>query len=124
MGRIPVGTPRRGVPTICRRTWRTRLSARCRSGAFVRRAGWKRTVDGSFPVSYNGRMEKTPATAFLIHRGKRHEVRAGSTLRDAILKIGLSPEAVLASRRGELITDDTILREGDEIRLIAVISGG
>jgi sulfur carrier protein ThiS len=32
--------------------------------------------------------------------------------------------AVLPTRAGELITDDEILREGDDIRLIAVISGG
>jgi sulfur carrier protein ThiS len=69
-------------------------------------------------------MENPTPTALLIHRNKRHTVRAGSTLRDAILHIGLSPEAVLASRGGELVTDDVILQAGDEIRLVAVISGG
>jgi len=46
------------------------------------------------------------------------------TLRDALIKLGIQPQAVLSTRAGELITDDEILREGDEIRLIAVISGG
>jgi sulfur carrier protein ThiS len=70
------------------------------------------------------RMElQTPKTT-LLHRGKRYEVRSGSTLRDAVRKIGLSPEAVLASMDGRLITDDRILKAGEEIRLISVISGG
>ncbi len=45
-------------------------------------------------------------------------------MRDAIRKIGLSPEAILAARNGELITDDRILLAGEEIHLISVISGG
>jgi sulfur carrier protein ThiS len=69
-------------------------------------------------------METAASVTTLVLRGKRFEVRSGSTLRDAIRKIGLSPEAVLAARNGELITDDRILRPGEEIQLVAVISGG
>jgi sulfur carrier protein ThiS len=60
----------------------------------------------------------------LILRDQRYEVRPGMTLRDALIKLGIQPQAVLPTRAGELITDDEILRDGDEIRLIAVISGG
>jgi sulfur carrier protein ThiS len=70
------------------------------------------------------RMDAQIPKTILIHRGKRIEVRSGSTLRDAIHKAGFSPEAVLAVQDGELITDDRILRPGDEIQLVAVISGG
>jgi len=52
------------------------------------------------------------------------EVRAGMTVRDALRHVGLLPESVLATRKGELITEDEILREGDEVKLVAVISGG
>lgn len=76
------------------------------------------------PPHYNAAMEKERNSTTLVHRGRRFEVPAGSTLRDAIRKIGLSPEAVLASREGELITDDRILKAGEEIHLVAVISGG
>jgi sulfur carrier protein ThiS len=62
--------------------------------------------------------------AKLILRGEEYEVRAGQTIRDAILQCGLTPEAVLPVRDGELLTDDNILKEGDIIRLVAVISGG
>jgi sulfur carrier protein ThiS len=60
----------------------------------------------------------------LILRDKEFQVKPGMTLRDALTKIEVSPEAVLATREGEMITDDVILRDGEVIRLIAVISGG
>ena len=60
----------------------------------------------------------------LILRGKEYEVRPGMTLRDCLEKIEVSPEAVLATREGELITDDEILKDGEVIKLVAVISGG
>ena len=51
-------------------------------------------------------------------------MKAGMTARAAIKKVGLDPESVLVVRDGQLVTDDTILKDGDEVRLIAVISGG
>ena len=57
-------------------------------------------------------------------RDKEYEVRAGMTARDALKKIDVLPESVLITRNGELITEDEILKEGEQIRLIAVISGG
>ncbi len=66
----------------------------------------------------------TAKIAKLTYRGKLHEVPAGMTVRDAIKKIGLQPETILAVQGGKLVTDDTILRDGMEIKLVAVISGG
>jgi sulfur carrier protein ThiS len=60
----------------------------------------------------------------LVYRGKEHEVHAGATVRDAVRKIGLQPETVLAVHEGKLITDDTVLKDGMQIKLVAVISGG
>jgi sulfur carrier protein ThiS len=57
-------------------------------------------------------------------RDQEFEVKAGMTVRDALLKIKIEPDSVLITRSGELITDDEILQEGDDIKLIAVISGG
>lgn len=51
-------------------------------------------------------------------------MKGGLTARAAIKKVGLDPEAVLVVRNGELVTDDTLLHEEDEVKLIAVISGG
>jgi sulfur carrier protein ThiS len=60
----------------------------------------------------------------IILRDKEYEVKPGMSLRDALRKIGIQSESVLASRQGQLITDDETLFEGDEIKLITVISGG
>jgi len=60
----------------------------------------------------------------LVHRKQEWEVKKGMTVRDAILKVGLNPEAVLAVRDGQLINEDTKVQEGDVIKLIAVVSGG
>lgn len=60
----------------------------------------------------------------LIYRKQEWEVKPGMTLRAAILKVGLDPQGVLGVRDGKLITDDVILREGDQVTLVAVVSGG
>jgi len=60
----------------------------------------------------------------VIYRDKEWEVRAGMTVRDIILKLGLDPEAVLAVRDGQLINEATLTKDGDTIKLVAVISGG
>ncbi len=63
-------------------------------------------------------------TVKIVLRGKEYEVKGGMTLRDALAKLGINRETVLATREGELITDDEILQPGETIRLVAVISGG
>ena len=60
----------------------------------------------------------------LTFRDKEHTIEAGRTARDAIEHIGLSPTATLAVKKGQLIADDTILQDGDEIRLVPMIAGG
>ena len=62
--------------------------------------------------------------AHLQLREKEYEVPAGMTVRDALRRVGIEPESVLATRQGELITDDETLQDGESIRLVAVISGG
>jgi sulfur carrier protein len=62
--------------------------------------------------------------AKLILRNKVYEVKAGMSLLSALQKIDVVPESVIAVRDGEMITDDEILRPGDEVKLVAVISGG
>ncbi len=63
-----------------------------------------------------------PVKIFL--RDHEYEVNPGYTLSSCLEKIGINPETVLATRQGELITEDEILLEGEEIKLVAVISGG
>jgi len=63
-------------------------------------------------------------TAKLTYRNKDYDLPAGMTVRDAVKKIGLQPETVLAVVDGKLLTDDHILRADMKVKLIAVISGG
>jgi sulfur carrier protein len=60
----------------------------------------------------------------LILRTKEYEVKAGMTLLSALHKINVLPESVIATREGEMILEDEILKDGDVVKLIAVISGG
>ncbi|MBP6176703.1 MAG: MoaD/ThiS family protein [Anaerolineales bacterium] len=60
----------------------------------------------------------------LILRDKEYEVRPGMALVDALKKNNIVPESVIAVRDGDLLTDDEILRDGDVVKLVAVISGG
>jgi len=60
----------------------------------------------------------------LILRNKEYEVKPGMTLLSALQKVSIVPESVIAIREGEMILDDEILKDGDVVRLVAVISGG
>ena len=60
----------------------------------------------------------------LILRDKEYEVKPGMTLLSALQKINVVPESVIVTREGEMILEDEILKDGDVVRLIAVISGG
>ena len=63
-------------------------------------------------------------SAKLIFRKKEYEVRHGMTIRSALLKLGILPESVLPTRAGELVSEEEILKNGDLIKLVLVISGG
>jgi sulfur carrier protein ThiS len=60
----------------------------------------------------------------LILRDKEFEVKAGTTLLSSLEKAGILPESVIATRDDELILEDEILKSGDIIKLVSVISGG
>jgi sulfur carrier protein len=63
-------------------------------------------------------------TAKIILRKQEFEVKHGMTIRKALQKINIEPDSVLATRDGDLVTDDEIIKENDEIKLVPVISGG
>ena len=65
-----------------------------------------------------------PMTVKLVLRDKEYEVKPGMTLLDSLKKINILPESVIATREGEMILEDEILKDGDMVKLIAVISGG
>jgi len=63
-------------------------------------------------------------TVKLILRDREYEVRPGMTLLASLQKISILPESVIAMREGEMILEDEILKDGQTVKLISVISGG
>jgi sulfur carrier protein ThiS len=60
----------------------------------------------------------------LVLRDRKYQVTAGQTIRQALENLDIIPETVLPVRQGKLVAEDEILKEGESIRLVAVISGG
>ncbi len=60
----------------------------------------------------------------ITYRDQEWELEGDRRVGEAIEEIGLIPQTVLAVRNGKLLTEDTLLDENDEIKLVAVISGG
>ena len=63
-------------------------------------------------------------TISINFRDQQHLIESEGTLSKSLKKMGVSPQAVLAVRNGQLITEDEMLRDGDVLKLISVISGG
>jgi len=60
----------------------------------------------------------------VMYRDQQYEMKGGMTARDLIVQLGLNPEAILVLRNGKLVDDSVLLADGDEVKLVAVISGG
>ncbi len=60
----------------------------------------------------------------ITYRDEEWELEGRWRVRDAIKKVGLIPQTVLAVRDGKLLTGDVMLEKDDEVKLVAVISGG
>jgi sulfur carrier protein ThiS len=63
-------------------------------------------------------------TIKVTYRDQQWEVPGPIVVRDLIERVGLTPATVLAVRQGQLVLDSVVLEDNDEIRLIAVITGG
>lgn len=63
-------------------------------------------------------------TATIKYHEQQWQVHSGVTIRDAIVNVGLDPQAVLAIRDKRLVNHQTIIGPQDQILLVNVISGG
>ena len=72
----------------------------------------------------SGKIAAMENTATITLRNKKYEVKAGSTILAALNKLGILPESVICVRDGDLVTEDVMLKRGDIIKLVSVISGG
>ena len=46
------------------------------------------------------------------------------TIKDLIIELGMSTQTVVSKQNGELVIEDTEIKEDDEIQLIQIIYGG
>ncbi|MBR5954869.1 MAG: MoaD/ThiS family protein [Methanobrevibacter sp.] len=46
------------------------------------------------------------------------------TIKDLIMDLGLSTQTVVSKQNDELVIEDTVINDGDEIKLIQIIYGG
>lgn len=60
----------------------------------------------------------------VTYRNQQWEVPGQRTVREVIEAVKLNPATVLAVRHGQLVLDSEMLGDDDELKLIAVISGG
>jgi sulfur carrier protein len=87
---------------------------------FIYRTAWA----GGCQVKYGVEWVLLRIMVKMILRDKEFQVKPGMTLLSSLEKCGILPESVIATREGELILEDEILKDGDFIKLVAVISGG
>ncbi|UCE80988.1 MAG: MoaD/ThiS family protein [Methanobacteriota archaeon] len=63
-----------------------------------------------------------------LHSVKREtrtiELENGATVDALIRTLGLLPDSWIATREGEPVPTDRKLEDGDEVKLISVVSGG
>ena len=60
----------------------------------------------------------------VTYRDQHWAVPGNITVRELIQQVGLDPTVVIAVRDSELVFDKELLGEDDELKLIAVITGG
>jgi sulfur carrier protein ThiS len=60
----------------------------------------------------------------VTYRDKHWELPGQQTVREVIEAVELNPATVLAVRNGKLVLDSEMLGDEDDLKLIAVISGG
>ena len=55
---------------------------------------------------------------------KRELTQENYTINDLLRELGLSSQTVVAKQNGELAIEESVINDGDEIKLIQIIYGG
>ncbi len=59
-----------------------------------------------------------------IERSHEHKEVPASSVAELLKKLKLNPTAVLVVKNGKLVTENTKLKNTDDIKILSVISGG
>ncbi len=60
----------------------------------------------------------------IVHGNGSSEVDGIRTVEEAVRAVDVNPETVIVEKDGELVSLDEILKDGDKLELINVVSGG
>ena len=60
----------------------------------------------------------------LIVRKQEYQIEGTVTVKQALRQLGFSTETHLVVKDGDLLNENEVLRDGDTVKLVAVISGG
>lgn len=67
---------------------------------------------------------KVQATVEPDGRREKVDLHDGGTGMDLLKALDLPPDMYILSRREEILPEDEPLKDGDDLRLVAVVSGG
>ena len=61
-----------------------------------------------------------------VYLGKTDQTKelSASSVKDLLSQLKINSTTVIVSKNGELVTEETSLKEDDEVKIIPVISGG
>ena len=65
-----------------------------------------------------------PSVSVFIERKNIKSMLEADNLTELLKKTEVNPETVLIALNGVLVTKNAIIKDGDEIKLLSVISGG
>lgn len=61
---------------------------------------------------------------YIEKKNKTISMKFKGSVKELLQKLKINPETVLVARNNELVTEDTILNNSDNIKILSVISGG
>ncbi len=61
---------------------------------------------------------------FIEQNQKNKKIEFKGTVGELLLKLNINSETVLVTKNNELVTEDEVLKDSDEIKVLSVVSGG
>ncbi len=61
---------------------------------------------------------------FIEKDDRKVSKRFAGTVASLLSSLDINPETVLVSRNGEIVTEDVVLKDSDDIKILSVVSGG
>lgn len=65
-----------------------------------------------------------PNVKVFIEKENLTKVIKADSIEEVLIKLGINPEVVLVAKNNMLVTKKAKIKEGDEIKLLSVVSGG